>query len=397
MDNISHSLISIAFAASVSRKSSPRVKKAALWTAFIAGNLPDIDVVTTIMGNHAKLVYLLHHRGHTHTILYVLLTGLLIGWVAAWFLKKREPNSEQGTTKTLLITAVACSALHIFMDWWNIYGVHPFYPFDNKWYYGDAIFIVEPIIWVSLAPLCFFLSKRKRYRLLTLLLPTGAIFLAFMLLLPVTAIAISLIFSATFLWEWKKPGHHPSLFICTVALLTFFVGAQFAKRSGSSKLAVPNGATLLETAVSPAPANPFCWKFYTMSLDGNDYVVRTGVASLLPNFVMPSSCFLSRGMEKTVNFSALAGSTDDIWLEGEYRTARENFTRALSNCEFRALMIFARIPFIVQDDTQESVFGDLRFDNEKGLSFSEFTLNRDADCEGLRIPPWIPPRQDILE
>ncbi len=397
MDNISHSLISIAVAATVSRKSSHRVRKAALWTAFIAGNLPDIDIVTTIMGNHAKLVYLLHHRGHTHTILYVLLTGLLIGWAATWFLKKRDPNIEQGTTKTLLITAVSCSALHLFMDWWNNYGVHPFYPFDNKWYYGDAIFIVEPIIWVSLAPLCFFLSKLKRYRLLTLLLPTGAIFLASILELSVTAVTISLIFAATFIWEWKKPRHHPSLMICAASLLAFFVGAQFAKRSGSSKPAVPNGAILLDTAVSPAPANPFCWKFYTMSLDGKDYVVRTGVASLLPNFVMPSNCFINRGSEKTVSFSAVEGSTDDVWLEGEYRIARENFTRALSNCEFRALMIFARIPFIVKDETEETVFGDLRFDNEKGLSFSEFSLNRDADCVGLRIPPWVPPRQDIFE
>src|SRR5262249_8885402 len=38
--------------------------------------------------------------------------------------------------------------LHIFADSWNSYGVHPFFPLDNSWYYGDYIFIVEPIVWV---------------------------------------------------------------------------------------------------------------------------------------------------------------------------------------------------------------------------------------------------------
>ncbi len=397
MDNISHSLISIAVAATVSCKSSPKVRKAAIWTAILAGNLPDIDVVTTIMANHAKLVYLLHHRGHTHTILYVLLTGLLIGLVAAWILKKADSTVEKGATKTLVIIAISCSGLHLFMDWWNIYGIHPFYPFNNKWYYGDAIFIVEPLIWVSLAPFCFFLSKLWRYRALSLFLPTAAVILLAMLVSPVSAFTVGLIFIVTFLWEWKIPSHHPSILICIVSILVFFAGAQVAKRTLTSEPTIPAGATLLETAVSPAPANPFCWRIYGISLDGNDYVVRTGVLSHLPDLVSPSTCFISLGGEKTVNFDQVSGSTAELWIEGEYRTARANINKALSNCEFRALMIFARIPFIIQDETKGTVFGDLRFDNEKGLGFSEFSLNRDADCEGLRIPSWESPRQDLLE
>ena len=46
---------------------------------------------------------------------------------------------------------MACALLsHIVADAWNSYGVHPFWPFDNHWYYGDAINIYEPWLWVIL-------------------------------------------------------------------------------------------------------------------------------------------------------------------------------------------------------------------------------------------------------
>ena len=98
----------------------------------------------------------------------------------------------------------------------------------------------------------------------------------------------------------------------------------------------------------------------------------------------------------TAIFAGNLPDNDIVTLEGEYRSSRAQFSALAANCEFRALMIFARIPFIVKDDSiKETIFGDLRFDNEKGLGFSEFTLNSEADCLGLQIPPWIPPRQDI--
>jgi inner membrane protein len=284
------------------------------------------------------------------------------------------------------------------MDWWNIYGVHPFYPFDNKWYYGDAIFIVEPLIWVSLAPFCFFLSEKKIYQGLSLVVPTAAILLSTLLVGTFTTITISIFFVGTFIWEWKKPSHNPGLLVCTLALLAFFIGAQSAKRSTASGPPLPQGATLLESAVSPAPANPFCWKFYTLSIDENDYIVRTGVFSHLPALVSSTTCMMSRGGDRTVSLLPLANSTTEMNMEGEYRTSRAEIKAALANCEFSALMIFARIPFIVKDNSSgETIFGDMRFDNEKGLGFAEFARNGAAKCEGLNIPPWIPPRPELLK
>jgi inner membrane protein len=35
------------------------------------------------------------------------------------------------------------------MDSLNVYGVHPLWPFDPNWYYGDLVFIVEPVFWIG--------------------------------------------------------------------------------------------------------------------------------------------------------------------------------------------------------------------------------------------------------
>jgi inner membrane protein len=36
------------------------------------------------------------------------------------------------------------------LDWLNTYGVRLLAPFDWRWFYGDAVFIVDPWIWVVL-------------------------------------------------------------------------------------------------------------------------------------------------------------------------------------------------------------------------------------------------------
>jgi inner membrane protein len=40
--------------------------------------------------------------------------------------------------------------LHVFMDWTNSYGVRLLMPFSDRWFYGDALYIVDPWLYLML-------------------------------------------------------------------------------------------------------------------------------------------------------------------------------------------------------------------------------------------------------
>jgi hypothetical protein len=44
----------------------------------------------------------------------------------------------------------------------------------------------------------------------------------------------------------------------------------------------------------------------------------------------------------------------------------------------------------------QTVIGDLRYDREVELSFAELELSGAHPCPQF-VPPWIPPRSDLLE
>src|SRR5690606_3787254 len=77
----------------------------------------------------------------------LLLVGLIwLLWPAA-----RRLLRESALARTGFALAVAGGfGLHLLMDYLNSYGIHPFHPFDSRWYYGDLIFILEPVFWIAL-------------------------------------------------------------------------------------------------------------------------------------------------------------------------------------------------------------------------------------------------------
>lgn len=397
MDNISHTLISVGLGAAFAGRMPAAGRRTAIWTAVLAGNIPDIDILTSMVARQNKLIYLLHHRGHTHTILYALLTGLIVGSVAGWIGQKKisNPADRKFIRSNLILVGLLSVLLHLFMDWWNLYGIHPFYPFNNNWYYGDAVFIVEPMIWLALVPFCWRISLKKRYKFLTGLVPIFALGLAVSFHLYDLLAAMAVLLIVAYVWDRKKPEQHSGFLLSTLIISAFFVGSIGASSYLKSEPAVPPGARFIDAALAPSPGNPFCWKFYVVSLDNEDYVVRTGTFSHLPAFVDPRSCYLDRGAEKTAALKPIKSDLSIFSGIGEYRTASVELKKLMTNCEFSALAGFARMPFFSAAKVG-NVFGDLRFDVEPGLGFSEFILNPAANCASLGVPPWTPPRQDFL-
>src|SRR5690606_12985534 len=44
---------------------------------------------------------------------------------------------------------------HPTLDWLNNYGMRWLMPFDGRWFYGDALFIIDPWVWLALGGLLF--------------------------------------------------------------------------------------------------------------------------------------------------------------------------------------------------------------------------------------------------
>ncbi|MFL6550906.1 MAG: metal-dependent hydrolase, partial [Povalibacter sp.] len=167
MDNFTHTLIGVlvgeTFARTTRASSSglepQRRRNLLVTTSAIASNLPDLDFIpSAITGD--KLQYLMQHRGHTHTLLGLLVICALVS--AGFDLWCRWRKWQPAATDRVQLGAVTLLALllHVAMDFTNNYGVHPFWPFNNGWLYGDTIFIWEPLLWVAAAPLIFLLRTK---------------------------------------------------------------------------------------------------------------------------------------------------------------------------------------------------------------------------------------------
>lgn len=144
MDPLAHTLVG----ASLAELSLKQRSAMAVPTLVLGANAPDIDALTILMGGDLSLGF---RRGWTHGVLAmmllpVIMTGLmlLIERIAARC-RGRPPRARAGPLLGLSYIAVLT---HPALDWLNTYGIRLLMPFDNTWFYGDALFIVDPWIWL---------------------------------------------------------------------------------------------------------------------------------------------------------------------------------------------------------------------------------------------------------
>jgi inner membrane protein len=116
-------------------------------TLTLAAEAPDLDVLGRFGGPAFGFA---HHRGFTHSFLGVPLdAAVVIGFVyLIWRLRGRKLKNPNLPPRWGLLFLYACLAglSHILLDFTNNYGVRPFWPFSEKWYSWDIVFIFEPIM-----------------------------------------------------------------------------------------------------------------------------------------------------------------------------------------------------------------------------------------------------------
>ena len=153
----------------VPRDALSRTRTVFIAAGVVAANAPDVDLLYTGL-TEAPLGYLLHHRGHSHTLPGLAALGLVI-WSGLRLLPGARPAVPGMERRWILLIAAALLG-HLLMDTANSYGTHLFYPFSARWVYGDAVFVLEPWLWVILGA-GLALNAGRLWRVLVALLALG--------------------------------------------------------------------------------------------------------------------------------------------------------------------------------------------------------------------------------
>jgi inner membrane protein len=133
--------------ACLSRAGLNRKTALATLTMTLAAEAPDLDIVAGFRGHAFGFA---HHRGFTHSFVGVLIDAIVVvAFVYLfWRLRGRKTNNPSLPARWGLLYVYACLAglSHILLDFTNNYGVRPLWPFSEKWYSWDIVFIVEPVM-----------------------------------------------------------------------------------------------------------------------------------------------------------------------------------------------------------------------------------------------------------
>jgi inner membrane protein len=147
MDNVTHTLFGLALA----RAGLGRASRLGTATLVVGANLPDLDGLAYLFGSSQTA--LAFRRGWTHGILAMaVLPPLLALAMGALGRRVREgPAGPAINPRGLVLLAAIGIWSHPLLDLLNVYGVRLLMPLSEHWFKADALFILDPWMWVVLA------------------------------------------------------------------------------------------------------------------------------------------------------------------------------------------------------------------------------------------------------
>jgi inner membrane protein len=370
MDNLTHSLVGLTAAKAGLEKLSP----GATALCLLAANAPDADIVVLVFGD--RWSFLQHHRGITHAIIGVVVLAFLLPLIfyVVDLLWSRFRN-QQPTVKLkgLLLASFVVSATHPLLDWTNSYGIRFLLPWNERWFYGDLVFIVDPFMWLILGGASFLLSAKTRSG--KVIWAVVAVVLTFLIVASERSSTLPNPLLIMLLWTlalvtlivlfMKKVGQRWGSKIALVAFALVLVYWSLLAVAHSRAIvrgdeqavhiASANGETVARLAAMPRLANPFQW----------DCVFETDRA--------------------TYRFEV--GLLDDAASGNVVRYAKETAELKATVSQQRPARIFlgfARFPVMQLEDpdcaTRTLVqLADLRY-TEPGKSRGSFSLEVPVDC-----------------
>lgn len=416
MDNVTHSLVGAAIAQGAiqwrlrgttsGQNVQDEVKTASIAAlpmyvaSIMANNFPDLDLlVTTVMD--ARLAYILHHRGHTHTLMFAPLQLLMILGIFGVYARWKKPDWTREDWKWFVGLGFFGCFVHIGMDSWNVYGVHPFWPLDNHWYYGDFVFILEPLIWMTVIPwLLTHTVQRWTRNLLIFFYSFGFVALSVAYFqtwwYPLLILTVGLSYGYVVRYKLSPKPQAFVSFTALIAMLSVLLTSSLWARAELTQSIVKQSPNekVRDIALMSYPSNPFCYQFASMSFKDNNktYILRRGTYSFLPKaFRCPQ---LLQGMTAPMKPSKQTLKTQTGGIQGKVlefrRPIRELQHWVKANCKVKAAMQFIRAPYW-KEGKKHIQIGDLRFDRRKGEDLAEFRLHKIAKACPTLLPPWVAP------
>ncbi|HSG48629.1 MAG TPA: metal-dependent hydrolase, partial [Longimicrobiales bacterium] len=125
-------------------------------TLVVAANAPDVDILSYAGGTYFALAF---RRGITHGIpaqivLPFVVAGAMLAW-DRWVRRRRLPEEAPALPREILLLSFVGVFTHPVLDWMNVYGMRWGLPFTGSWSYGDALFIIDPWLWLLLGSAVF--------------------------------------------------------------------------------------------------------------------------------------------------------------------------------------------------------------------------------------------------
>lgn len=177
---------------------------------IIAAVLPDIDNIAGFFGPE---LYLIHHRGATHSIAAGIFLAFILVFVFRLFIKSFD-------VKKGFVTSLSIIYLHIFLDLITSYGTQMFFPFTNRRYSIESVFIVDPLYTFVLVIIIVIQALNKKRK--------------------------DLILIAGVIWIFLYPAVNLGI-------------KAYLEKEISVKLGTKN-EKLIKVHLSPDIFTPFCWK-----------------------------------------------------------------------------------------------------------------------------------------
>jgi inner membrane protein len=276
MDPVAHTFTGMALAAAGLRRATPLAAAALI----AAANAPDIDVFSGAFGEFAPMAF---RRGWTHGVLALVLwpfvlTGLLLAWDRR-VRRKRDPTAVPARAGPLLAVTAIGVVTHPALDWLNNYGLRWLMPFDGRWFYGDAVFIIDPWLWLLLGGAALFTYSKSRYaqvRWAVFFGSASVLIFANAALVPLLSLAFWVVGLAALVAAWSRLRAASAVALertaqAALALAAVYivalVAASAAARSDVRAVTAARGIEAEEISFAPAPANPFRGDVVVMTRD----------------------------------------------------------------------------------------------------------------------------------